>query len=129
VGHQNYFLAPLPGSEVLLKSGIGKGNFRCEYCFYFYLLFYIAMENSAFGSLFGNTNTTTITVVDEPPPAQLDPFKIPMKIVEHVINNRYSVDELSIWVIIYSLYMNYASCLSVQVFHQARLRESYSLYH
>jgi hypothetical protein len=37
--------------------------------------------------------------------------------------------ELSIWVIIYSLYMNYTSCLSVQVFHQARLRESYSLYH
>jgi hypothetical protein len=76
VGHQDYFLAPLSGSEALLKSGIGKGNFRCEYCFYFYLLFlfYIAMENSPFGSLFGNT-TASITVVDEPPPAQLDPFK------------------------------------------------------
>jgi hypothetical protein len=35
VGHQDYFLAPLPGSFMLLKSGIGKGNFRCEYCFYF----------------------------------------------------------------------------------------------
>jgi hypothetical protein len=35
VGHQDYFLAPLLGSEALLKSGIGKGNFRCEYCFYF----------------------------------------------------------------------------------------------
>jgi hypothetical protein len=32
------------------------------------------------------------TVVDEPPPAQLDPFKIPMEIVERVINNRYSGD-------------------------------------
>jgi hypothetical protein len=31
-------------------------------------------------------------VVDEPPPAQLDPFKIPMKIVEHVMNNYYSGD-------------------------------------
>jgi hypothetical protein len=41
--HQDYFLAPLPGSEALLKSGIGKGNFRCEYCFYFCLLFYFAM--------------------------------------------------------------------------------------
>jgi hypothetical protein len=40
VGHQDYFLAPLPGSEALLKSGIGKGNFRYEYCFYFCLLFY-----------------------------------------------------------------------------------------
>jgi hypothetical protein len=91
VGHQDYFLAPLPGSEAILKSGIGKGNFRCEYYFYFYLLFYFAMEKSPFNSLFGNT-TTTITVVDEPPPAQLDPFKIPMKIVERVMNNRYSGD-------------------------------------
>jgi hypothetical protein len=33
VGHQDYFLAPLPESEALLKSGIGKGNHRCEYYF------------------------------------------------------------------------------------------------
>jgi hypothetical protein len=91
VGHQDYFLAPLPGSEVLLKSGIGKGNFHYEYCFYFYLLFYFIMEKSPFGSLFGNT-TATVTVVDEPLPTQLDPFKIPMKIVEHVMNNCYSGD-------------------------------------
>jgi hypothetical protein len=32
------------------------------------------------------------TVVDEPPPAQLDPFKIPIKIVERVMNNCYSGD-------------------------------------
>jgi hypothetical protein len=42
VGHEDYFLAPLPGSEALLKSGIGKGDFCCEYCFisvfYFILL-------------------------------------------------------------------------------------------
>jgi hypothetical protein len=91
VSHQDYFLAPLPGSEALLKSGIGKGNFRCEYCFYFCLLIYFAMEKSPFGSLFGNT-TATIMVVDEPPSAQLDPFKIPMKIVERVMNNYYSGD-------------------------------------
>jgi hypothetical protein len=57
VGHQDYFLAPLPGSEALLKSGIGKGNLHCEYCFYFCLLFYFAMESSPFGFLFGNTTT------------------------------------------------------------------------
>jgi hypothetical protein len=85
VGHQDYFLAPLPGSEALLKSGIGKGNLRYEYCFYFCLLFYFAMESSPFGFLFGNT-TTTVVVVDEPPLALLDPFKIPMKIVERVMN-------------------------------------------
>jgi hypothetical protein len=30
VGYQDYFLALLPGSEALLKSGIGKGNRRYE---------------------------------------------------------------------------------------------------
>ena len=30
VGHQDYFLAPLLGSEALLVSGIGKGNFYCR---------------------------------------------------------------------------------------------------
>jgi hypothetical protein len=49
------------------------------------------MEKSPFDSLFGNT-TATIMVVDEPPPAQLDPFKIPMKIVERVMNNCYLGD-------------------------------------
>ena len=34
VGYQDYFLAPLPGSEALLKSGIGKGNFYCKCCFF-----------------------------------------------------------------------------------------------
>jgi hypothetical protein len=98
VGHQDYFLEPLPGSEALLKSGNGKGNRRCEYCFYFCLLFlfYLAMESSPFGFLFGNTTTTVADVDEPPPPAQLDPFKIPMKIVERVMNNCYSGDGLSI---------------------------------
>jgi hypothetical protein len=93
VGHQDYFLAPLPGSETLLKSRIGKGNCHYEYYFYFYLLFlfYFAMESSPFGFLFGNT-TTTVADVDELPPAQLEPFKIPMKIVERVMNNYYLGD-------------------------------------
>jgi hypothetical protein len=49
------------------------------------------MEKSPFDSLFGST-TATVMVVDEPPPAQLDPFKIPMKFVEHVMNNCYLED-------------------------------------
>jgi hypothetical protein len=100
VGHRDYLLAPLLGSEALLKSGIGKGNLRCEYCFYFcfYLLFlfYFAMVNTPFGSLFGNA-TASATVVDEPPPTQLDPFKIPMQFIEHVMNIQEM--ELSIRVI------------------------------
>jgi hypothetical protein len=128
VGHQDYFLALLSGSEALLKSGIGKGNFRCEYCFYFCLLFYFAMEKCPFGSLFGNT-TATIMVVDEPPPTQLDPFKIPMKIVERVMNNCYSGDRTvhpgDHLLFIHELYELF-KCAGI---NQARLRESYSLYH
>jgi hypothetical protein len=91
VGHQDYFLAPLLGSEALLKSGIGKENFYCECYLYFCLLFYFIMEKSPFDSLFGST-TVSVTVVDERPSAQLDPFKIPMKIVERVMNNCYLGD-------------------------------------
>jgi hypothetical protein len=80
-------LAPLPGSEALLESGIGKGNFYCECYFYFYLLLYFIMERSPFDSLFGSATAATAKVLDDPPPAQLDPFKIPMKIVERAINN------------------------------------------
>ena len=58
VGHQDYFLAPLPGSEALLVSGIGKGNLYCKCCFYFCLLLYFIMERSPFESLFGNTTAT-----------------------------------------------------------------------
>jgi hypothetical protein len=43
VGHQDYFLAPFPGSEALLKSGIGKGNRHYEYCFYLCLYFYFIL--------------------------------------------------------------------------------------
>ena len=49
--------------------------------FYFCLLLYFIMEKSVFDSLFG-FGSTTATVVDEPPPAELDAFKIPMKIVD-----------------------------------------------
>jgi hypothetical protein len=57
----------LPGSEALLKSGIGKGNRRCEYCFYFCLLFlfYFAMESSPFGFLFGNSAATVASIYSE----------------------------------------------------------------
>ena len=37
VDHQDYFLAPFPGSEALLKSGIGKGNFYCKCFFYCFI--------------------------------------------------------------------------------------------
>ena len=50
------------------------------------------MEMFSFDSLFGIGTTTTTTVEDEPPHAQVDPFKIPTKIVERVMNNRYSGD-------------------------------------
>jgi hypothetical protein len=88
------------------------------------------MENSPFGFLFGNTSTTAAHVDEPPPPpAEVDPFKIAMKIVGRIMDNGIQEMELSIRVITYYLYMNYASCSGMQVFHQARSRRSYSLYH
>jgi hypothetical protein len=43
VGHQDYFLVPLPGSEALFKSRIGKGNFHCEYCFFISIFYFILL--------------------------------------------------------------------------------------
>ena len=88
MGHQDYFLALLPGSEALLVRRIDKGKIYCECYFYFCLLLYFTMLGSPFDSLFGST-AATAKVVDDPPSAQLDPFKIPMKIVERVMNNCY----------------------------------------
>ncbi|KAK1611876.1 hypothetical protein QYE76_035549 [Lolium multiflorum] len=65
VGHQDYFLAPLPGSEALLRSSLQF--------------------------LFGKS-TTTATVVDEAPGEEVIPYKIPMKIIERVMDNRYEGD-------------------------------------
>src|SRR5664279_5439693 len=47
VGHQESFLAPLPGSVALLVSGIGKENFYRKCCFYFCLLLYFIMERQS----------------------------------------------------------------------------------
>src|SRR3954469_25023341 len=41
------------------------------------------------GFLFGKT-TTTARVVDEPPPVEIDPFKIPTSIVNRVMDNYYT---------------------------------------
>ncbi|KAK1694084.1 hypothetical protein QYE76_010781 [Lolium multiflorum] len=65
VGHQDYFLAPLPGSEALLRSSLQF--------------------------LFGKS-TTTAMVVDEAPGEEVIPYKIPMKIIERVMDNRYEGD-------------------------------------
>ena len=48
------------------------------------------MENSL-SFLFGNT-TTTAKVLDEPPPAENDAFKIPTRIIDRVMDNYYVGD-------------------------------------
>jgi hypothetical protein len=63
------------------------------------------------------------------PPTESIPFKIPMKIVERVLNNCYFGDGIVHLVIIFSLYMNYASCSSLQVFQWIKSKGIYSLYH
>ena len=66
-----------------------KETFTVSVVFIYY--FFFIMKKSAFDSLFGFVPTTA-TVVDEPPPSELDAFKIPMKIVERVMNNCYFGD-------------------------------------
>ena len=92
VGHQDTFLTPLPGSVALLVSGIGKENFYRKCCFYFLLLFYFIMERQSLNALFGRKLSTTPMVEEEPPPTESIPFKIPMGILNRVMDNRYAGD-------------------------------------
>ena len=128
VGHQDYFLVLLSGSEKLLVSGIGKENFYCKCCLYFCLLLYIIMEPSDFETLFETSFLTALLIAIDPPPAKRISFKIPMRIVERVINNRYQDMELSILLITCFLYMNYAGYLRLHVSPQNYVRGNYSLY-
>ena len=49
------------------------------------------MERSTFECLFGKS-ATTAKVVDEAPGEEEIPYKIPMKIIERVVGNRYTGD-------------------------------------
>ena len=86
------------------------------------------MERSPFESLFGNT-TTTATVVEEEPPDQVIPFKIPMKIVERVMNNRYAGDGTihpGDHLLFIQELCELFKCAGISM---KKLRGSYSLYH
>ena len=113
---------------MLLVSGIGKGNFYYEYCFYSYMLLCLIMDKSPFASSFGS-NTADAEVVDEVPPISEIPFKTPIKIVEHVMNNSYEGDGTVHPGDHLFFYKSYASCSSVQVSQWKRLRINYSHYH
>ncbi|KAK1605983.1 hypothetical protein QYE76_029656 [Lolium multiflorum] len=52
---------------------------------------HLIMERSSLQFLFGKS-TTTATVVDEAPGEEVIPYKIPMKIIERVMDNRYEGD-------------------------------------
>ncbi|KAK1619242.1 hypothetical protein QYE76_024759 [Lolium multiflorum] len=52
---------------------------------------HLNMESSSLQFLFGKS-TTTATVVDEAPGEEVIPYKIPMKIIERVMDNRYEGD-------------------------------------
>ena len=90
MGHQDYFLALLPGSEALLKSGTGKETSTVSISFVTACYFVSNMDNPL-GFLFGKT-TTTARVVDEPPPTEIDPFRIPISIIDRVMDNYYFED-------------------------------------
>ena len=45
-----------------------------------------------FGGLFGGPSSAPKKVVEEPPPAEIDPFKIPANVIERAMNNCYYGD-------------------------------------
>ena len=76
--------------------------------------YFVSNMDNPLGFLFGKT-TTISRVVDEPPPVEIDPFKIPTNVVNRVMDNFILGMELSILAITCFLSMNYTGCLSVQV--------------
>ena len=58
--------------------------------FIFVCYFVLSMDNSL--SFLFRKDTITAKVVDEPPPAEIDPFKIPTKIVDRVMYKYYFGD-------------------------------------
>ena len=50
------------------------------------------MEHSSLNMLFGSDSTTTPVVDKSPPFSDVDPFKITMGIIDHVMSNRYAGD-------------------------------------
>ena len=75
MGHQDYFLAPFPGSVALLVSGIGKEIFYCECYFISVCLFSFIMESFTAGYMFGNGSSTTHAVERSPPSTEIVPFE------------------------------------------------------
>ena len=85
------------------------------------------MDNSL-SFLFGNA-TTTAKVVDKPPPAENDVFKIPTRIIDRVMYNYY-VGDGTVHPGDHLLFIHgLCGCSSVQVLLQIKLRRSYFHYH
>ena len=76
-----------------MVRGIDKENFNFKCCFYSCLLIFLIMERGNVAFLFGKSSTAT-EVEREAPPDDIVPFKIPMKIVKRVMNNRYFGDAI-----------------------------------
>src|SRR4051812_14368387 len=53
--------------------------------------YFVSNMDNPLGFLFGKT-TTTARIVHEPPPVEIDPFKIPTSIVNRVMDNYYCGD-------------------------------------
>ena len=81
MGHQDSFLASLPGSVALLVSGTGKELFYCKCYFYFSLLLCFVMEHSSLNMLFRNDSTTTPVVDKSPPLSELIHLKYPLELL------------------------------------------------
>ena len=78
--------------------------------------------------MFGKT-TTTVRVVDEPPPAENDTFKIPTRIIDRVMDNYY-VGDGTVHPGDHLLFIHELCGLFKSTgIQRIKLRKSYSLYH
>ena len=63
-----------------------------SFCFLFLFSLVRLMEDCALSSLLGVGRSTTPVVEKGPPPTECTPFKIPLGIIERVMNDHYAGD-------------------------------------
>ena len=90
----HYFISFFPYSLIYFilehHSNVVLSYFAC---FYFCLLLYFAIEALPVNNLFRRELPTIPIVMERPPTTESIPFKIPIRIIECVMNNRYAGDE------------------------------------
>ena len=115
MGHQDYFLAPLPGSVALLVSELVRKSFTVSAVFTFACLFSSIMESFTAGYMFGNDAQITPVVERSSPITEIAHLKYLLALLIVLWITVMLVMELSIPVSTCFILNNYVSCLRLQV--------------